>query len=123
MKSVLLYLTRKNTATALILFMVVAAMYSVLVAQTITLEEAVNLLDLPITGLLIGAGLTGIAFTKAKGVEQILGVAVVLVLVYAVIGLIQVFTSDLTIEAYLKLLDLPAFGMAIGKGAASNNRS
>lgn len=114
------YVTKKNTATALILFMVATAMYSVLVGN-ITLSEAVALLDLPVTGLVIGAGLTGIAFTKARGVEEILGIAVVLILVYAVVGMIQVFTSDLTIEAYLKLLDLPAFGMAIGKGAAANN--
>lgn len=120
MNRFLLYLTRKNIVTALVLLYVAIGAVKVL-AGDLTLPALVSLLDVQVAALAIGAGLAGISFAKAAPGEPLLGIAAVLVLAYALVGAIQVLTSSLTFEAYLKLMDVPVAGLAIGKGIAANN--
>lgn len=120
MTGLLQYLTRKNVVTALVLLYVAIGAVKVL-AGDLTLSALVSLMDVQVAALAIGAGLAGISFAKASSGEPILGIAAVLVLAYAVVGAIQVLTSSLIFEAYLRLMDLPVAGLAIGKGIAANN--
>lgn len=120
MTEYLTYLTRRNIATALILtYVAIGAV--VVITGGMTLEALVQLLDAPVAALVVGAGLTTIAFTRAAPGETVLGIAALLVIAYAIIGAIQVVSTDLTFEAYLKLMDLPVAGLAIGKGLFANN--
>ena len=120
MKSVLSYMTQKNTVTFLILLFVGVGLFKV-ANGTIALQNLVSLLDVQVAALAAGAGLASIKFTKATAGEPILGIAVILVLAYALIGAVQVVTTSLTFEAYLKLMELPVAGLAIGKGLFANN--
>jgi peptidoglycan/LPS O-acetylase OafA/YrhL len=117
---VLSYLTRSNVALLLILFMVLAGICAVILGE-LTLDELVNLLSKPVGALVIGGGLATVSFARAKAGEPVLGVAALLVIAYAIVGLIQVFIGDLTFPGYLQVMDVPAAGLAIGKGIFANN--
>ena len=117
---VLSYLTRSNVATVLILAMVLAGICAIILGE-LTLDELVNLLAEPVGALVVGGGLATISFTRARAGEPVLGIAALLVVAYAVVGLIQVFLGDLTFPGYLEVMQLPAAGLAIGKGIFANN--
>lgn len=117
------YLTQKNVVTALLGIYVIVGLLKVcgLGDGDLTLAGLVNLLDVQIAAYGIGAGLATITFAKAAPGEPLLGFAALLVLGYAVAGAVQVLADSLTFEAYLKTMDIPFAGLAIGKGLFAHN--
>jgi type IV secretory pathway VirB2 component (pilin) len=45
--------------------------------------------------------------------------ATLIVVVIVVVGAVQVLTGALTFEEYLKLIDVPVAGLAVGRGIAA----
>lgn len=116
------FVTRTNVVTFVILLYVVIGCIKVILGD-LTLEVLVALLTTPVAALAAGAGLASIKFTPAPAGEQVLAIAVILVLAYAIVGAVQVLASDLTFEAYLHIMAVPLGGLAVGKGLFANNRT
>ena len=121
MNSILAYLTRNNVVLALVLIYVAVGVAKVLFGD-LPLQNLVALMDVQIAALGLGAGLATVGFVRAQSGEQILGIAALLVLLYAAVGGGQVIAGDMTYEGYLKLMDLPVAGLAVGKGVFANNQ-
>lgn len=119
-KDALSYITQKNIVVTLILLLVGVGIANVF-AGDLELAALAKLLGIPVAGLAAGAGLSTIQFTKAAPGEPILGIAILLVLAYAIAGAVQVLTNDLEFPEYVKLIDLPVAGLAVGKGLFANN--
>jgi len=119
-KEVTEYLTQRNLVTFLILLFTGIGLVKVATGD-LELATVISLLDVPVAALAVGAGLATIKFTKATAGEPILGIAAILILGYAVAGAVQVFVDDLTFEAYLRVLEVPLAGLAVGKGLFANN--
>lgn len=115
------YFTRSNAATFLILLLVAVGIEQV-VSNNLSLTAMATAVAIPVGALAAGAGLSTIAFTRARAGEAILGIPVVLVVVYGVVGAYQVvFTDVLPFEEFMGVIQLPAAGVAIGKGLFANN--
>lgn len=120
MDGVLQFLTRSNTATFLILLLIGVGIEQTF-ANDISLTTMAEQLAIPVGALAAGAGLSTIAFRRAHAGEQILGIPVLLVAIYGVVGAIQVVLGSLPFTEYMGVIQLPAAGVALGKGLFANN--
>lgn len=120
MDGVLKYLTRSNTATFLILLLIAVGIEQTF-ANNVSLTTMAEELAIPVGALAAGAGLSTIAFRRAGAGEQILGIPVLLVTVYGIVGAIQVVLGSLPFNEFMGVIQLPAAGVAVGKGLFANN--
>lgn len=121
MNGVLSYFTRGNSAVFLILLLVAVAIEQTF-AESLSLATVADELKVPIGALVVAGGLSTIQFKRAQAGESVLAIAVVLVIVYALVGAVQVvFTNDLPFSEYISIVQFPAAGVAVGKGLFANN--
>ncbi len=120
MDGVLKYFTRSNTATFLVLLLIAVGIEQTF-ANNVSLTTMAEELAIPVGALAAGAGLSTIAFRRAGDGEQILGIPVLLALLYGVAGAIQVVVGSLPFTEFMGVIQLPAAGVALGKGLFANN--
>lgn len=46
-------------------------------------------------------------------------VATIIVGIYAIVGAVQCIAGDITFEEYIRLMDVPVAGLAVGRGLAA----
>lgn len=113
-------LSKANIATSIVvIFFLVGAVK--VVAGDIEFNNLISLMAVPTAGLAVGRGLAAVDLPQAPAAIPAVAVATILVLAYAVLGGVQVVVDNLTFEAYLKSMDVPLAGLAIGRGIAANN--
>lgn len=120
MSDVLSYFTRSNAATFLVLLLIAVGIEQTF-ANNISLTAMAQELAIPVGALAAGAGLATISFKRAAAGEAILGIPVILVVVYGVVGGIQVVVGTLPFGEFMAVVQLPAAGVAVGKGLFANN--
>lgn len=120
MEAIKSYLTKGNVATALILLILAAGTVKVVIGE-LQIAELIKLMDIPVVGLAIGAGATSIRFTKALPGEQLVPLVTLVVVAGAIAGAAQCIFGALTFEAFVKTIELPVAGLAVGRGLAAHN--
>lgn len=120
MKAILSYVTKQNSAAFLILLLVAVGIEQTFANNT-SLTAMAQELAIPVGALAAGAGLSTIAFKKAAAGETILAIPVLIVVLYGVVGAIQVIAGSLPFTEYMAVIQLPAAGVALGKGFFAHN--
>lgn len=120
MNEFLSYFTRTNAATFLILLLIAVGIEQTF-ANDVSLTTMAQELAIPVGALAAGAGLSTIAFKRAGAGETVLGIPVLLVILYGVVGAFQVVTGTLPFTDFMGVIQLPAAGVAVGKGLFANN--
>jgi hypothetical protein len=54
-----------------------------------------------------------------QNVLDTVAIATILVVGYAIVGAIQCLSGDISFEEYLRLMDVPVAGLAVGRGLAA----
>jgi hypothetical protein len=115
------YLTSGNVATTLILLIVAVGAVKVAIGD-LSIAQLTNLMDVPVVGLALGAGAAKIQFNKAVPGESLVPMVTLLVVVAAIAGALSCIFGSLTFEAFVKTIQLPVAGLAVGRGIAANNQ-
>jgi hypothetical protein len=114
-------LSKANVVTSLVLIYFFIGAAKVL-GGDLEFNALISLMGPQIGGLAVGRGLATVKSTAATGATSAASVATVLVLLYALLGGVQVVVDDLTFEAYLESMNIPVAGLAVGRGIAANNK-